>query len=373
MAVVLAKAYLHGYSQMTSNPVSFLPLIIVAVDDVSLGLQTEDIQRLKLDVNASVTGLKQLKEFFEQNSDKFKQFGVKTIFVTLFDAMALSHKEAQVHVGGERTLHSKPFRHLWFVAESAGVLRGAVGEGAVAEVVFAPSGLSGEQQKKMETVVGEAVQLTSYNKVATVPLVFASPKGIQVVKCCKEGDSGVQGLGEWKVCEDAACTDVVVDGVATTVCRLMEYRVFGERPLTPAETTLLEMFSMSHVQTGEALFCSRDVWFRWWGLAKSPIPRLCEEAHPCFKSITNVTGLSAHLGSPVARPCGRDRYCRNCEITLSFLETMYSLPSMVDVLLAVTTKSVQSWRSSSPSSDCFVRTVDAHRGHQCAPGCTGSV
>lgn len=375
VAATLLKTYLAAYEQLTSQPVMFMPLIVLGTASEQSDVKIEDLAgRLRLTVNMSVTSLAHLERFVADNATQFQVHNVKTVFITMISAAALdASRTTNCATQSVAPLHAEPFHHMWAMLKCSASLRSAVGDSSVAELVFAPAGLTTEAQTMLEKLVGSSasVELSTYYKVARRPAVFACPRGLSIVKCCQSQDSGNRILGEWSMTADPELPIAVSGGLVTHLTRLMEIVVFQERSLNEAEEKTLAAFAVSHATTGERRYCSRDWWFRWWGLAKSPLKKHVDDTLPCLGNIMSVTGVACAAESPMSRPCGRDRYCRSCETALTMLESVYCLPNMVDCMLALTTKAVQLWREPTATPEPWQRCSDVDRAHVCKAGCAG--
>lgn len=371
-AHIFLKVFLHAVEKLASSRVSFLPMIVVSPTAELFKSSSSHAQRHRVEVNSSVTTKETLSNFMTTNKGKFRENNIKTMMVTLVRADALQASTVS-SPNTAAALHSDAFRDMWAMVNCCEELRAEVGDGNVAELVLTPSSITSEQQEKMEKLIGARVNTSQsqYGGVASTPAVFACPRNVCVVQCMSE-HSESDTTENWNLTgQPKVSSSIVSGGVAKTIGRLTEMRVFGERPLTAAEDEFLESFMETHSQTGEVRLAPRQAWLRWWNLGKSPLQQICDDEFPCFGHILTVTGSRCDPSSPSARMCGRDRYCRHCQTVLETLGALYNLHAVVDVLLGVMTKSLQAWRSSSGSPELWQRDHDPSRQHVCRPGCVG--
>jgi hypothetical protein len=157
-------------------------------------------------------------------------------------------------------------------------------------------------------------------------------------------------------------------GLISFIARASEIGVFQERPLTLLEQNTISSFTMTHVQTGEKRLVSREWWLRWFGYNKTSLMNHVNTLFPCHVRIFSVTGQPAVSGPASGEPCGKLRYCSNCEKAFAVLDGTFSLPVMVDATVALVIKARQLW-SSGQDDVPWVRHVDINRTHMCGDSC----
>jgi hypothetical protein len=110
---------------------------------------------------------------------------IKTTFITVVSAMIDVDSSCHNRGFDEATLYTHGWQHMWSTVRCAAELRKVRGDDSVAAVLFAPQGLPTEMQNLLSILVGVAVPTDqcSYNNIARRPAVFASPYGLNVVKC----------------------------------------------------------------------------------------------------------------------------------------------------------------------------------------------
>lgn len=371
VALVLAKSFLHVIEKMHPEISSHLPLVIVGTTGDQPDI-AEEAQRMRLTVNNSVRDFGTLGQHLEANAANFKNGAVKVMIVSMIPATACAQLSPEVMASGDAALHSSGLRFIWTLAKFSEALRNILGNNAVAELLFAPSGLTNGSRRELTKLVGNsasAKHLAQYNTVATVPEIFATPSGFTVIKCCQDQNDAMQPFDGWTMGAEPQIPGAAADAVVSYLNKALEIQVFEERPLQQEEQLVVESFSAIHEQTGEKRMCSRAWWLRWWGFSKTPLQRHLETLHPCSQTIYTVTGMPCPPTSVSAKPCGRNRYCCQCEKALGVLETVYALPTMVDSMVAVMTKALHLWRSASQDVEVWQREDGVNRCHECGPSC----
>lgn len=367
VSLVFAKSFVVAMERLSPGAFSYLPLILVSLND-NRSL-VEDAQRLKLSVNSSTTSLGALHEFIESSKDNFKTYKVKTLFVSMVHA-ATGVGECTPGQREAAALHGEGIRFLWTVAACSHHLRAAVGDVSVSELVFAPSILDETCKMELTKLVGPATSTAnvSYNGVAAMPSVFATPGGSAVVKVCRASDYEMQAKDGWRLASEPTVSDNVRGGVINFLTKATEIAIFQEREWTPLEKQTIDDFTMTHDETGERRLCSRDWWLRWYGYAKTPLQTSLDTQHPCHSVIFAVTGSPAAADAPGSQPCGRLRLCGACEKALNVIDGAFCLPVMVDVAVALMVKAKQLWASGEQET-AWARNADVNRVHSCGPSC----
>lgn len=369
VAFVLAMTFAHIYEKIHQDSVAMLPFIIVGLGQGGPD-GVDEAKSSKLEINKSVRTPACVAAFLDTNAVAFKENGVRTVFISVLSATSLSAQGCDSAAScGEAVLHRGAFKDVWTPLRWSETMRGA-GDGKVADLLFCPADLPPQVSDLVEKLVGpkQSVQKAIYNGVATVPGVYCTPGDITVVKCLQDHDSCTV-KDEWSlvVKSSEVCAR---SGLLGHIQRLMEIRVFEERPLTEQEAKLLESFTIVHSNTGERRIASRAWFLKWWGLCKSPFERLCDESYPCAGTIYSVTGLPAPASCPGAKPCGQDRFCQQCEAMFQTLDRVYNLPTMADSAVSFVYRAVQAWSSPDERGAMWNRSGDVNRSHECGPGCS---
>lgn len=109
---------------------------------------------------------------------------------------------------------------------------------------------------------------------------------------------------------------------------------------------------------------------QWWGLRSSAAEEVIEKDLPCFENIVGTTGRRVASASKIVNPCGKSRYCLNCETLFKELDTTYPSYVMADVVLALLTKTVSTWttKDTITGSD-WARNETVDRNHACNELC----
>lgn len=372
VSLVLAKSFIVAMERMSPGAFSYLPLIVISLHEgPSLAAEAE---RLKLGMNSTTTSLASLETFVESSKVNFKAYNVKTLFVSMVHAVngVVGRGTSQRSAAA---LHGENFRFLWTVARCSQILRSTTGDEAVCELVFAPPKMDDEMKLEVAKLAGPMTSTAnvSYNGVAPAPTVFGTPGGSAMVKVCKGSDYETQPIDDWRVAADPRITEDVPGGFITFIAKTAEVAVFQERLWSPIEQKLIEDFTMSHAETGERRLCSRDWWLRWYGYVKTPLQTMLTLQHPCHSVIFSVTGSQSPADTAGGEPCGKQRFCVQCEKVFSFLDGTYCLPVMVDAAVALMVKARQLWSSQCQGDPVFARSVDVNRMHQCGPTCAFAV
>jgi hypothetical protein len=174
--------------------------------------------------------------------------------------------------------------------------------------------------------VSKSAVLTSLDELSDFEF-FCTPSDFVVTKCHDEQDTAGTVLDGWSMSDQPPQREKIrSQGLLSVICTAAECKLFEERPLTLAETTVLGIYRVKHNTTGEERLCPRDWWMRWWGFQHTPHQKFLDLETPCSRTIISVTGLRADESSPCAKACGRDRYWKACENVFSTLEKNVLFP-----------------------------------------------
>jgi len=367
VALVFTKSFILALDKMYPGSFNYLPLIVVSSQ--SSQCLTAEADKLKLPLNGTVTCPSTLESFLESSKGKFKEYQIKTVFVSMIPAATdcggrtLSQRNAAL-------LHGDSLRFLWSVAKCSDLLRATVGDDAVCELTFAPALMDDALKVELAQMFGPVTSTASasYNAVAPVPTVFATPSGCGVVPSFSKSSYDTQKIDGWEICKDPQVSEELSSGLITFIARAAEIAVFHGRTLTPLEVKTLEDFTMTHTESGERRFCNREWWFRWYGYVKTPLQAMLNSQYPCHGMIFAATGSPAPSGVIGGEPCGKQRYCVACEKVFVTLDATYCLPIMVDAAVALMAKSRQLW-SSGEDDAAWRRPGGLNRSHACGPSC----
>jgi len=367
VALVFTKSLILAMEKMYPGAFGYLPLIVVS-SQTSPSLAAE-AEKLKLSLNGAVTCLATLENFLESSKTNFKQYNIKTFFVAMIPADTDCGGRTSIQRGRAR-LHGDGLRFLWSVVKCSHLLRATVGDDAVCELTFAPSLLDEAMKVELAQVTGPLTSTSnaSYNTVAPVPVVFATPSGCGVVPGFRASSYDTQAIDGWQVSKDPQVSEEVSSGLISFIARASEITVFQARSLSSLEQKTIEDFTMTHVDTGERRLCSREWWFRWYGYVKTPLQAMLNSQYPCHSMIFAATGSPAPPGVPGGEPCGKQRYCVACEKVFVILDGTYCLPIMVDAAVALMAKSRQLWNSAEDPAS-WMRIPGVNRTHECGPSC----
>ena len=368
IALVLAKCFSSTIQTVCPGAFLLLPLVIVSQKDApSVHLQLE-AERLKLTIDPATTSMQTLEQFIESNKANFKQYAIKTVFISICGAVTEgSAPPRQRHA---TSLHSAAYRFLWQVTRCSHSLRATTGDDGVVEVVFARAKLDEDMKTELEKVFGQttATMPSIYNQVVAAPSVFCTPTGSAMVPVCRADEFQTQDIDGWSLPAEPQITEDMSGGLISFIARTSEIGVFQERPLTVLEQNTINNFTMTHVQTGEKRLVSRDWWLRWFGYNKTSLMTHINTQFPCHQRIFSVTGAAAVSGSASGEPCGKLRYCSNCERAFTILDGTFSLPIMVDATVALVVKARQLWVAGQDDV-AWKRHGDVNRMHMCSESC----
>ena len=367
VALVLARSFSSAMETVCPGAFLLLPLVIVSQRDAPSVRLPLEAERLKLTIDSATTSMATMEAFIEFNKANFKQYGIKTVFVSMVDGVTHVPGAPQRHA---TALHTAAYRFLWQVTRCSHSLRATTGDNGVCEVVFAPSKLEDHMKMELGKVVGQltATMNVSYNHVVPAPCVFCTPGGSAMVPVCRADEFQTQEIDGWSLSAEPHVTENVSGGLISFIARASEIGVFQERPLTLLEQNTISSFTMTHVQTGEKRLVSREWWLRWFGYNKTSLMNHVNTLFPCHVRIFSVTGAPAVNGPASGEPCGKLRYCSNCEKAFAVLDGTFSLPVMVDATVALVIKARQLW-SSGQDDVPWMRHVDINRTHMCGDSC----
>ena len=368
VALVLARAFTSAMETVCPGAFLLLPLVIVSPGGVPSVRLPQEAERLKLSIDSATTSMATMEAFVETNKANFKQYGIKTVFVSMIEAFTdVAGSPPQRNA---TALHSAAYRFLWQVTRCSHSLRATTGDNGVCELVFAPSKLEDDMKMELGKVVGPicASMNVSYNHVVPAPCVFCTPGGSAMVPVCRADEFQTQEIDGWSLPAEPHVTEDISGGLVSFIARASEIGVFQERPLTLLEQNTISSFTMTHVQTGEKRLVSREWWLRWFGYNKTSLMNHVNTLFPCHVRIFSVTGQPAVSGPASGEPCGKLRYCSNCEKAFAVLDGTFSLPVMVDATVALVIKARQLW-SSGQDDVPWVRHVDINRTHMCGDSC----
>mgnify|MGYP000373527579 CR=1 FL=1 len=278
-----------------------------------------------------------------------------------------SFENASSEMAAESELHNKSTRWMWSVVRLSHDLRLTVGDNNVTELTLAPPHASPKVVARLESLFGPMG--CEYNQVAPVPCVFGVPSDFVVTKCHDDQDTAGSVLDGWAMLAEPARREKTFGpGLLSMICKAAESKLFEERPLTPAESSALATYRVKHNTTGEERLCSRDWWMRWWGFHQTPHQTFLDTEKPCSRTIISVTGLRADESLSCAKPCGRDRYCKACEQVFHSLDNTFSVPAVIDCMVAIMNKALKTWRDGK-ASDQWARASVPDRLHACGADC----
>ena len=173
VALVFTKSLILAMEKTYPSAFGYLPLIVVS--ERACPSLAAEAEKLKLPLNSTVTCPATLENFLESSKSNFKEYHIKTLFVTMIPA-DLDCAGGTSNQRSSARLHGDGLRFLWSVVRCSQLLRATVGDDAVCELTFAPSTMDEAMQMEMVQVAGQLTSTSnaSYNTVAPVPFVFAT-------------------------------------------------------------------------------------------------------------------------------------------------------------------------------------------------------
>ena len=234
--------------------------------------------------------------------------------------------------------------------------------------MFAPNNMNTETQETLKALIGERVDTVTpcRNTVSNTPIMFATPSGV-VYQAIVEESAMMREHDGWKVSEKVYEWASENDSLGTKAINMLAAHLFKERPLTAAENKLKEDLLAEHKDTGETRYLGRDWWLHQYGLlGPTPLPSYYKCKMPCYGQIIEVTGLAGKGNS--AQPCGRARYCENCEKVIQQLDQGYHFIVLVNGTTNIITRALGLWRRGSDGAE-WTRPENWDRRHQCGISC----
>jgi hypothetical protein len=119
---------------------------------------------------------------------------------------------------------------------------------------------------------------------------------------------------------------------------------------------------MVHSTTGDVRYWTVAMFLKALGYGRTPMQAMISDLMPCHEWILPTTGQKTAAENVAGKPCGNKRYCLNCETALEMLLQTRDLPSIVDSLVALLTKTLTCWSDLGgvpwhASSECLVDHV----------------
>ncbi len=349
----------------TANVQFCKPIVLAETDE-----QIKDITSLEtacaLVESDSTRTWSEMHALMEREAEKWKEQQRRFVVVSMLSPTAQLMEDQKS--GSDRGLHGPGSRWIFPAAQMTAVIAKAVGPEYVASVTFAPRDMNAKSQDLLTKFFGAQIEraLPKTASPGNEPAVYAIPRETVWSEVLESKALNPEWDG-WKV--PSAMMNLQDNGVnlATSAMRLMVIDMFKERALADGEKALMMSVRAQHCQTGELRALPREWWFSVYGLSETPVPSFYKEKYKCACTIISATGMPARsTGSGV--PCGRDRYCMQCEKTLKMMDAGYNMNALVNGVVSVITKAVSSWRRGGQAT-LFNREIAAEMDHACGDDC----
>ena len=132
---------------------------------------------------------------------------------------------------------------------------------------------------------------------------------------------------------------------------------------TPWETFNLQ--SLLVTRDGQVRYAGVAFFEKFLGLQNTPIEQATKQ-YPCHQHCFLRDGSPAMVGSMDSAPCGKLRFCRNCEAMLRVLGKAWHLPQATEIVLATLEGALSVWQCLPGAPPTWACTMP---GHICGPEC----
>ena len=314
-----------------------------------------------------VNSFQELESYIERTSSEWQVRRTKFLLINVLPPTAeLATLQRLPNSNG---LHSSGARWIFEAGKIAHALGKNAGEGNVASVLFAPSSVNAHTKEALMSMFGTHLETVTpcLNTVSNTPLTFALPAGCVYQAVVQEKEKCLEHDG-WKMDPSIYDWSTKNFSLGSQVVDLLQKKVFDERPWTAEETQMMEAMMSQHTTTQEKRYNNRDWWMKQYGFfgTETPLPAFYKNRLPCHENIYEATGLAGK--GPAAIPCGKRRYCENCEQVIQKLDQGYNFSVMVNAVTNVLTKAVGIWkRGGEPLA--FARADTWGSIHECGTAC----
>jgi hypothetical protein len=279
---------------------------------------------------------------------------------------------ASEQLTADQVLHSPGLRTCWLLAAVVRMLRVECGSTAVAEWTLLANAKSESQSTAMSSLFGEALgQAEGFERYLVLTLnsaILTNPIGLTRCPLSQAVDHNV-ALDGWK--HHASVEDMSSPStwprVSAAFPKCVQDTLFGDQPTDAALIHSLSFCRMVHSSTGDVRYWTVAMFLKALGYGRTPMQAMISDVMPCHEWILPTTGQKAAQENQAGKPCGCKRYCLNCEAALEMLLQTRDLPSIVDSLVALLTKTLTCWsdRTEVTWHQSSGRVVD----HICGPQC----
>ena len=365
-AAVLAHAAAKIMQSMHNDKIRFDKPVIIAPT------AGRDIKQLQEQCgltpsNHDITTMPELETYIERMSNEWTTRQTKFLLINMLPPTKEFHK-TQTGTDTSNGLHMSETRWIFEAGKVAHLLCGAVGQENVSTILFSPMRLNGETKNTLKTMFGVPMENVTQclNTVSNTPLIFTTPSGAVYQTVVEETPKMLEHDG-WKMLPKVYDWATKNHSLGSQAVSLLHKKLFGERAWDAEETQLMEALLAKHVQSGEERYMSREWWMQQYGiLGQTPLPSFFMSKLPCHGLIFAMTGVAGKGQNAV--PCGKVRYCENCEKIIHQLDQGYHFHVLTNAVINILTKAVSTWkRGGDPTA--FARPDDWDRQHQCGLAC----
>ena len=341
-----------------------MPVIIAptALKEIEVLQQTCSLSPFRSDV----TTMSDMEPFIERTANEWITRHTKFLVVHMLAPSEELQKMQEVP--NSNGLHSPGARWIFEAAGVTECLCKAVGHNNVASIFFSPKELNQETTTVLKSMFGDRMENVTpcLNTFSNTPTIFAVPSGCVYQALIPEKPKCVEHDG-WKIEPKVYDWATKNQSLGSQAVSLLWKKIFQERDWTSEEKDLMRALVAEHALTGEQRYISREWWMMQYGiLGDTPMPGFYKSRLPCHGQVFATTGLPGK--GPAAVPCGKVRYCENCEKLIRQLDQGYHFHVLVNAVTNVLTKALGMWKRGAESPG-FSRPDFWATSHQCGDAC----
>jgi len=319
--------------------------------------------------------LTDLANEFEAMMATWQQTNTKFIFVA--NLGILSTPDVKVKDLEVIRLHQSDTEWIWAFSQAAQLVRERIQDHNVAEIFLGPDAQTFHGQ--IGGIWGEvtAAHAAGHPKIpVTMPQVYSTPSGFTVLSVVKNEALEKEPTETWQAGHFTAWMERY-PGVAIApylVSKLMITKLFKERSLNKEEEDMLKAVAVK-TDGCSTISMGRDRFLTLYGYKETPMEKLLEKELPCSENVISTTGdPSPSRSSKATFPCGKMRYCRQCEKVFALIGQSYPTYVVGDIILALFTKIAPTWSGKIPvETAMWARKDHEGRKHVCGPTCQGNL
>jgi hypothetical protein len=289
----------------------------------------------------------------------FKKDNVKFLFMNVFTA-----DESSAKLKADQVLHSSGLRPCWLIAAAVRMLRVECGTTTVAEWTLLSNATTESQDDAVSSLFGQALgvaeEFERYMVLGLKATIVTNPIGLTRCPLSQPIDHNVL-LDGWKhhASVEEMSSPKKWPRVTAVFPRCLQDTLFGDQPTDAMLLSSMNFCRMVHSSTGDVRYWSVAMFLKTLGYDRTPMQAMISDLLPCYERILPTTGQKATADNAAGKPCGNKRYCLNCETALEMLLQTCDLPTIVDSLVALVTKTMTCWSDNSEvkwheKSECVV-------------------